>query len=246
MAHYTMSIIRGRGIDKNAMKYMLKRHPAESLQFVDGWIGKGAIQRELIAAVQEFEGVSHKLAVLSDPAYITELYGSHEDFLIASSCLNSVVSGLLSRTVLREDIIGEDDFHGAVFYKNLVDEDLTYQFIGSIESCFDKVGVVEEECISGDCNEEYKGESTFSKGLQEAMQIQKDFNISDINFIKPGIGEATRVLLRRVPWKILVSSLNDESLKQIYQLAIEKKVELVEYPLKCYKACGIIKDMGDV
>ena len=49
--HYTVSIIRGRGIDRTAMEYILARHPAESLQFVDGWTGKGAIRRELDAAM---------------------------------------------------------------------------------------------------------------------------------------------------------------------------------------------------
>ena len=43
--HYTISIIRGRGIDRTAMDHILARHPAESIQFVDGWTGKGAIQR---------------------------------------------------------------------------------------------------------------------------------------------------------------------------------------------------------
>ena len=42
---------------------------------------------------------------------------------------------------------------------------------------------------------------------------------------RPGsdIGEATRVLLRRVPWKVLVHSLSDEDhLGHLYQLAEEK------------------------
>ena len=39
--HYTISIIRGKGIDKNAMSYILVRHSPESIQFVDGWTGKG-------------------------------------------------------------------------------------------------------------------------------------------------------------------------------------------------------------
>ncbi|MET7778785.1 cysteine protease StiP domain-containing protein, partial [Streptomyces sp. NPDC005388] len=30
-----------------------------------------------------------------------------------SACLNSTVSGLISRTVLRSDLVGEYDFHGA-------------------------------------------------------------------------------------------------------------------------------------
>ena len=33
--HYTISIIRGRGIDKNAMQYILERHKPESICFVD-------------------------------------------------------------------------------------------------------------------------------------------------------------------------------------------------------------------
>ena len=43
--HYTISIIRGRGIDRNAMAYLLNRHAPGDIQFVDGWTGKGAIQR---------------------------------------------------------------------------------------------------------------------------------------------------------------------------------------------------------
>ena len=37
-------------------------------------------------------------------------------------------------------------------------------------------------------------------------QIIKAYDIKDINYIKPGIGEATRVLLRRVPWKLLINN----------------------------------------
>ena len=76
--------------------------------------------------------------------------------------------------------------------------------------------------------------------------IGADFGIRDINLIKPSIGEATRVLLRRVPWKVLVHSLRDEAhLGHIYQLAREKGAELVEYPLENYRACGLIRDLAD-
>ena len=47
------------------------------------------------------------LAVLSDPAGLAGKWGTRDDFLIASSCLNSTVSGLLSRTFYRRDLIGE-------------------------------------------------------------------------------------------------------------------------------------------
>ena len=97
--HYAISIIKGRGIDDNAMNYLLKLYQPWQLLFVDGWIGKGAILDELRQAVEAYEGVSPELAVAADPANVTALCGTHEDILIPSSCLNCTVSGLVSRTV---------------------------------------------------------------------------------------------------------------------------------------------------
>ena len=234
--HYTISIIRGLGIDANAMRYILQRHSPADIQFVDGWIGKGAIQRELNQAMLQYPGVNPGLAVLSDPAHIAEKYGTHDDFLIASSCLNSTVSGLLSRTFYRSDIIGETDFHGAAFYQELLEDDVTYQFIHAVEAQF----ILEEQQEDVDVSEEQVPVTVELNG------IQQEFGITDINLIKPGIGEATRVLLRRMPWKILVKQLDDEEhLGHLYQLAKEKGVPVVEYPLKNYRACGLIQSMAD-
>ena len=33
---------------------------------------------------------------------------------------------------------------------------------------------------------------------------QRQYGIGDVNLVKPGVGETTRVLLRRVPWQVLV------------------------------------------
>lgn len=232
--HYTISIIRGRGIDKNAMDYILSRHKPESIQFVDGWIGKGAIQRELDAAMADYPNVSPGLAVLSDPAGEAEKTGSTDDFLIASSCLNATVSGLLSRTFLRGDIIGPRDFHGAAFYGELEKEDVTYRFIDGVEAYFPAVPPM-------DTPRAEKG-----AGLRETREIADHYGISDINLVKPGIGEATRVLLRRMPWKILVHSLSDEEhLGHLYQLAREKGIALEIYPLRHYRACGLIRQLAD-
>ncbi len=240
--HFSISIIRGKGIDRNAIKFLLERYRPEQLLFVDGWVGKGAIFNELKGAMQEYPGVSPELAVLADPANLTDLCGTHEDILIPSSCLNCTVSGLVSRTFLRSDIIGEDDFHGAVYYGELQSEDLSYAFIDAI---------VEKFCLEDAPDKEQKdvlkGTGAVS-GMEEVLGIKEKYGIADINFIKPGIGETTRVLLRRVPWKILVDGRYRDSreLAHVIRLAAEKKVGVETCHLEHYKCCGIIKKMADV
>ncbi len=232
--HYAISIIRGRGIDVNAMRYLLERYHPGQLLFVDGWVGKGAILGELQKATAAYPGVSAELAVAADPANVTALCGTHEDILIPSSCLNCTVSGLISRTFLRKDIIGKDDFHGAVYYGDLKDADLSYAFIQSIEDCFVLSNPPEEGTAKG-------------FGMQEVRELARKFSVSDINFIKPGIGETTRVLLRRAPWKVLIDGEHrlDSSLAHIVRLAEEKNIPIEYYPLQHYKACGIIKKIAD-
>lgn len=233
--HYSISIIRGKGIDDNAMKYLLSKHKPEQLLFVDGWIGKGAIFNELKKDISAYPGVSSDIAVVADPANITELCGTHNDILIPSSCLNCTVSGLISRTFLRDDIIGENDFHGAVFYEELQEADLSYEFIDSIEKEFSLNSDMEESGVQG-------------QGIDEVREIAAKYDIGDINLIKPGIGETTRVLLRRIPWKILIDERykNSNDVRHLLQLADEKNVPIEYYPLKHYKCCGIIKNMADM
>ena len=233
--HYSISIIRGRGIDDNAMKYLLGKYRPEQLLFVDGWIGKGAILNELKKDISAYKGVSSDIAVIADPANVTQLCGTHDDILIPSSCLNSTVSGLISRTFLRDDIIGKDDFHGAAYYGELTDSDLSYDFIETIEKEF----VME--------NVPYRKNMPEDKGIDEVKEIGRNFGINDINLIKPGIGETTRVLLRRLPWKILIDERykGDPQLEHLVRLAQEKNVPIEYYQLAHYKCCGIIKKIAD-
>lgn len=233
--HYSVSIIRDRGIDRNAISYILDRHDAECLQFVDGWTGKGVIYKELKKEIACFEGVSDNLAVLADPAYLTNLCGTHDDIMIPSSCLNCTVCGLISRTFLRNDIIGELDFHGAAFYKELLAEDRTYEFIDCIENRFR-------------FNLEPETENFVFTGMRDVEKLSNIYGINNINLIKPGIGETTRVLLRRIPWKVVVDDRyrTSRELEHIRQLAKEKNVEVEYVKLDNYKCCGLIKRMSDI
>lgn len=251
--HYSISIIRGRGIDNNAMRYLLDKYLPGQLLFVDGWIGKGAILNELEKDVKAYPHVSPEIAVVADPAGVTELCGTHEDILIPSSCLNSTVSGLVSRTFLRDDIIGEKDFHGAVYYAELKTSDLSYEFIETIEKNFALENAFADTKFphSDNVSETQRfGESKRlrEKGIHEVRRIALTFGIEDINFVKPGIGETTRVLLRRVPWKILIDERyrSNPELSHVIRLAEEKDVPVEYYPLTHYKCCGIIKKLADI
>ncbi|MDE6732461.1 MAG: cysteine protease StiP family protein, partial [Oscillospiraceae bacterium] len=231
-AHYSISIIRGRGIDKAALEYILARHDAAKIQFVDGWTGKGAITRQLAEALADFPEIDPRPAVLADPAGVCEIYGTREDVFIPCSCLNSVVSGLFSRTILREDLIRHGDFHGAVYFEEFFSHDRTYEFIEAIEREFESLpGYVPEECSK-----------PLGEGLAETRKIAEEFGVSDIALVKPSIGEATRVLLRRTPEVILLRDPVSPLTKHLAELAREKGVRVEKYSLVNYHAVGIIRN----
>ena len=247
LPHYTISIIRDRGIDINAIKYIINKHKDSSkIQFIDGWTGKGTIANELKKACDDLEEIFNmkfdsSLAVLADPCGYSNVYGIREDFLIPSACLNSTVSGLVSRTVLRDDLIGKDDFHGAKFYKELKYVDESNNYLDTISACFKN----EYQNIDETMND-WTEDIITKVGNCDVKNIKQKYDIEDVNFIKPGVGETTRVLLRRIPYKILVDDLNNQKLKHILVLAKEKNVEVEEFDFKAYSCCGIIKNMKDV
>lgn len=265
--HYSISIIRGKGIDINAMKYIYekegKRYGTEHFQFIDGWVGKGAISgvlekscEELRALGPEWAGISSTLGVVSDPANTTSLCGTHEDFLIPSACLNSTVSGLVSRTILNR-FIGPNDFHGGVYYQDLESVDHSKEFIDTITSIMEESNpsIYDLEHRANEIAKDSLGKS----GMDTVVSISRKFGIGDVNLIKPGVGETTRVLLRRMPWKVLIDTSKKsqegpservgatdptEGLEHIIQLCKEKNIPIEEYPLGNYRACGIIKDLS--
>ncbi|MGH9156020.1 MAG: cysteine protease StiP family protein [Acidimicrobiales bacterium] len=236
--HYSISIIRGRGLDMNAVTHVRRTHAGRPVQFVDGWTGKGAIQRELIGACRQgpAAGLAPELAVLADPGHCTPLFGTRDDFLVPSACLNATVSGLVSRTVLRRDLIGSRDFHGAKFYRELAAEDVSNLFVDVVSAHFTEFGPATAP-PSGDGPVTWEGERAVAR-------IGERYAIGDVNLIKPGVGEATRVLLRRLPWKILVHPDRLGELEHLVVLADERGVEVERYADMSYAACGLIRPLG--
>lgn len=243
--HYSISIIRGKGMDENAVLYIAQNHPGKHIQFVDGWTGKGAIRNVLIEACADIRRkygliLDDDLAVLADPGACSDTFGTREDYLIPSACLNSTVSGLISRTVLRSDLIGPHDFHGAKFYKEWIDSDLSNPFIDTISSFFEQTEARSKREANEILANKEANRATW-QGMMDIERIQNDFGIANVNLVKPGVGETTRVLLRRVPWKILVDRLDNPNLKHILLLANDRNVPVEVYPDLTYSCCGIIQ-----
>lgn len=239
--HYAISIVRGKGIDYNALNYIAANHDPANVVFVDGWTGKGAIVNELKAALDEYEnntGVhfSPEVAVLADPGRCVTIYGTRDDFLIPSACLNSTVSGLVSRTVLNEQFIGENDYHGAKFYSEFADNDFSNFFVDTVSELFTSELIVEASQKA----DEHVVEAPDFAGWKAIEVINKEYGINNINLVKPGVGETTRVLLRRVPWKVLVRTDKYDELLHVRLLAENRGVPVERVEDLPYAAIGLI------
>lgn len=244
--HYSISIIRDRGIDTNALRFVLD-HEARSesgIVFVDGWSGKGVIARELRKYVREFD-VRHGTRLDCALFVLTDLAGvgiapSDEDYLIPSSILNSTVSGLISRSILNGQI-GPNDFHGCVYYRAFEAHDLSTWFIDEI------VKAVSERIDEGYTPSPEPVDPVSARCRSERLleDLRARFGIADENLVKPGIGEATRVLLRRVPERVVVRDEKDPAVAHLLQLAREKGVVWTTETALPYRAVSLIKGITD-
>jgi hypothetical protein cdifQCD-6_08152 len=250
--HYGVSIIRDKGIDSVAMKAIIKAHPNAFIAFIDGWIGKGAISRQLSGSCIDL-GIRRYFYALSDPTRdLTNDAPYKEDWLIPFGILGSVVSGLLSRTIYQE----EPKLHGAIFFddEEFKRKDVTQHYLKVI----DKAILSRKEAFKTwneqsnqyilevlDGNDEPLGIAPkFSEHgiLTLCKRIMAQFNVSKLNNVKPSIAEATRAVLRRVPEKVLVKDKNDPDVALLLNLCAKNGIEVGECDIAPYRAVTIIKN----
>lgn len=233
--HYSVSIIRGRGIDQNALRHVHDRHGSTNSVFVDGWTGKGAIKSELASALaQDPFGFVPFLAVVADPAGRADLAATTDDYVIPSGLLNGIVSGLISRSVLNSECVGPDDFHACVHQTDRTAHDRTRDFIAVIEAAAPR--------------RRDAGRWSFPAAREAAMRsrsliagIAAERRIADVNRMKPGIAEATRAVLRRVPECIMVRDAEDPEIRHLHHLGERAGVPVLQRDLGSYRAMTIIK-----
>jgi hypothetical protein len=241
--HYSVSIIRDRGIDQVALAHILAQgHAPESIVFVDGWTGKGVMSRELTRAVSEFNArhgtaIDSGLYVLSDLAGTAACAASCDDYLIPSSILNATVSGLISRSILNE-AIGPGDFHGCVYYRPFEGHDQSRAFADGVTAA----ALAQRPSGAVAPSDKARAAAVSQAYMQAALD---QHGIADINLVKPGIGEATRVLLRRTPRLLIVRDAAAPEVAHLVLLAQEKNVTLMVDRALPYHAVSLIRSALD-
>jgi hypothetical protein len=243
--HYTMSVVRGRGADLVALRYLARHHDPARVIFIDGWTGKGTITRELGATLAHAatDGLRFpaQLAVMADPGGCAHIYGTRRDALIPSACLNSTISGLVSRTVLHSTLVGPNDFHGAKFYPHLAQVDLSNHYLDAISARF---GEVADAAARRARELAASPQPPTHTGWAAARRIGDVHGVADLNFVKPGVGETTRALLRRVPWKVLIDHTSPP-LPHIRLLANQRRTRLLDVGDLPFSCVALIHPRGD-
>lgn len=239
--HYSISIIRDRGIDATALDHIRQRHADNQLVFVDGWTGKGVITRELRASIERYNQdrcaqVSPHLYVLADLCGVAYSAATHDDYLIPSSILNATISGLVSRSILNHQI-RPGQFHGCVAFTEFAGHDRSVAFVDAL------VARASALPLPLPTSESQQAQVCSDRSDAYVRSAQSRFDITDVNLIKPGIGEATRVLLRRVPDLLILRDLGNPDVAHLKQLAAEKRVPVSLDPALPYHAVSIIRSV---
>ena len=254
--HYSVSIIRDRGIDYKALDDLRARFDDSQLIFVDGWTGKGTIQQELTRTIGHYNlerraRVSDDLAVLLDLSGNAQYRATSTDYLLPCGMLNSIVSGLVSRSILSREHLG-DTYHGCLFYAEYQERDESRNFVDEIDRVMldsidstttpgPNAGLV-DPALENPALENDPG--VFAARRQFIERLLDRPYTDDWLKIKPGIGEATRALLRRVPETLFLRDPDAEDVQHLRTLADERDVAVEVLPDMPYEATTIIRSLG--
>ena len=251
--HYGISIIRDRGIDFAALQAIIEQHGAENIVFVDGWTGKGAICRELTQNLADYPALFDagwdvpRLVTLADLGGYSWLSASCEDWLIPFGMLGSVISGLTSRTILKDTIdfdlakkncYDPNNWHSCLVYQHLAQHDISVDFTDKI------LNIIQQNPHTDLANWNNHIRLKQQKICLDTIDwISDTYAIKNINHIKPSIAEATRAVLRRVPEKILIRDPSNPHVQLLLHFAQERNiaVDILGAKLGSYHAVTLIK-----
>lgn len=215
--HYSVSVIHKHGVDAHAMEYLLKRHNASDMVFLDGWISQGRITKAVEESAPRW-GVKPHLYCISDPRGVQDFVATREDILLPSAVLNATVSGLLSRSVHNPD-----GWDFAQSYMDYSDVDRTRSFIDAmLNACLmdiPKEGDVETGSVVCHSSEQ----NPLARAQIERFCEQHN---TTEERIKVGIGEVSRSVLRRTPVLVVVDPSAVDEAQHLMWLAEKRNIPL--------------------
>lgn len=139
--------------------------------------------------------------------------------------------------MLNDAVIPPGRFHGAKFYRDLAPADVSARFLDAVTACFpDVVGEVARAAAAARSADR----TPTWAGWRDVERISDEYGIGDVTLVKPGVGETTRVLLRRVPWAVLVRPDAGDEIAHVRLLAARRGVPVHEVESLAYRCVGLI------
>lgn len=243
VAHCSVSIVRDKGLDPVALAWILERRDPRGVRFVDGWTGKGVIADELRRSLAELAGRGlalprPELWVVADLAGVADVCASRDDYLLPSAILGGTVSGLVSRSVWRGGLAEQGRFHLCLPLEHLREHDLSARFVDEVLAAAPPAAPF--RALGPDSGEPAR------LAMRRALDgLAARHGVRDLNLLKPGIGEATRALLRRLSGRLLLAEGEDPDTDHLRLLAAERGIEVEPLGDAPFRAAALIRDLRE-
>lgn len=220
--HYAVSCLHGQ-LDDAAMREVLSRHDAASVQFILAWAGSGKVLSALQKEAERFPGLSGKAAALSDPAGLCLLHGTREDFLLPTAALGPAGWGLLSLP----EPPHRAGYCQAAYLENLASRDRSLEFLRAVSAQMYKASPLGESEL-------------FPGGGEEIRRLHAALHAGP-GQLACGVSDTTRMLtsggLRGV---YLGKNSHSDTIGHLISLCRQMGVPCGQLPFGHFNACGVL------
>jgi hypothetical protein len=126
-------------------------------------------------------------------------------------------------------------------YGHLAEHDMTQSFIHSIETARAQLAPL----VSAQPWTNQQASALQHSAVAAVQRISTRFGVTNPNRVKPGIAEATRAVMRRVPDHVLVRNRDDQDVQLLLHLTRQAKIEVEEVgdELGPYRAVTVIRSV---
>jgi hypothetical protein len=146
----------------------------------------------------------------------------------------------VSRSILNNKVVGPGDFHACTVLEHLKPHDLSRWFVDTVTELA-RANRTEADRAPPCRVFQASGRSAI---IRLMALLAEHYGITDKGRIKPGIGEATRALLRRVPKAIVVRDIHGSQVRHLVHLARKRGADVNEDNNLPCEAVALIQEVG--